>query len=435
MSYILSIVGGQFGDEGKGKITDLLAEKAQVVARSAGGNNAGHTIVKDGKKYAFHLLPSGVLYEDTVNVIGAGVKIDPLVLMKEIKGLRDSGVQPNLRIAPEAHVIMEWHIALDVGSEKSLGDEKIGTTGRGVGPATASTAERKTALRVTDLINDDLPSNIWRIGMMLLPRLVEHHPRFGKFQQMPLSDILKLNDAELKKEFQDYTNGLVKRYKEAAEFLSEYVADTVHYVNNEKGFILCEGAQGTMLDPLHGTFPDVTSTHPISGGLCVGLGIGPTKVNDVLGVFKAYETRVGEGPFATELNDRDGEQLRKLGAEFGTTTGRPRRCGWLNMDQAKYAISINGCTWVAITKMDVLDRFDEIKVFHDGKYKKFTGWKKDITRCRGWDSLPMQAQTFLNFIQTNMGRIAMVSVGPSREETIINPEFAEHLKVHGIKIK
>jgi len=431
MGYVLSVVGGQFGDEGKGKITDLLASKANVVARSAGGNNAGHTIVKDGKKHAFHLLPSGVLYSHVTNIIGAGVKVDPLTLISELKKLDH---KPNLLISPKANLIMEWHVAFDTGSEKSLGDDKIGTTGRGVGPCCESTANRKTAVRIRDLLSPRLASTIENVAALLIPKLVQFHPRFAKFKSLSMEQITSISDDKLKEELESYTAEIIEKYEAASEILKPYIGDVTEFLDKGHDFILGEGAQGAMLDPLHGTFPDVTSTHPISGGLCVGLGIGPTAVNDVLGIFKAYETRVGEGIFPTELNDATGEKLRKLGAEFGTTTGRPRRCGWFNLDEAKYVQKINGLTWMVITKLDILDNFDEIKVFTGTKYKSFKGWKTDTTKCARWEDLPEEAMVYLEFLQKELCQLAIVSVGPSDDETIVMPEFNEHLKENGVKI-
>ena len=435
MTYILSIVGAQFGDEGKGKITDMLAEHADIVARSAGGNNAGHTIVKDSQKYALHLLPSGVLYQHTINIIGAGVKFDPLVFQEELVRLKENGINPKILISPEAHCIMEWHVAFDKGSEKSLKDEKIGTTCRGVGPCVESTANRKTAIRVTDLISTKLPERIEKTVKLLLPKLVQYHANFRKFQELPLRRIISMDDDELQVEVEKYIIELIKKYRKVGDYISSFVsAEIVELVNDEHKFILGEGAQGTMLDPLFGTFPDVTSTHPIAGGLCTGLGLGPTKINDVLGIFKAYETRVGEGIFPTELNDKNGERLRKLGAEFGTTTGRPRRCGWFNLDEAKYVVKVNGMTWFALTKLDVLDSFREIKVLVNNKYKTFDGWEADLTSCSRWEELPDNAKEYVQFLEKNLCPMAIVSVGPSREETIIMPEFAKYMKTKGIEL-
>ena len=439
MGYCLCIVGGQFGDEGKGKITDILAEHADAVARSAGGNNAGHTIVKDGIKYAFHLLPSGVLYKHTLNLIGPGVKLDPIVLIRELDNLQEKGIRPNLRIAANTHLIMDWHVAIDAGSEKQLGKDKIGTTGRGVGPCSASTAERKTALRAMDLIGPGLEQKINKIVSMMLPDLVMHHPRFGSFRSMSMKGIQEQDDPRLKEEMRAYVKDMLQKYSQAGKRLSSYITGGfVDIVNDpDINFLLGEGAQGTMLDPLHGTFPDVTSTHPIAGGMCTGLGIGPTKVDDVLGVLKAYETRVGEGIFPTELHDKAGERMREIGGEYGTTTGRPRRCGWFNLSEAKYVAKVNGLTWAVITKMDVLDDFETIKVGIEDKegyvsYKEFPGWQENISKCKRYEDLPKDAKDYVDFLEKETCPIAMVSVGPERSQTIIMPKFREHLKGFGI---
>ncbi|MBN2457832.1 adenylosuccinate synthase [Candidatus Woesearchaeota archaeon] len=442
MTYVLSLVGGQFGDEGKGKITDLLARYADIVARSSGGNNAGHTIIKKGVKYALHLLPSGVLYKHTTNIIGAGVKIDPFVLIKEIEELKASGITPNLKIAPNAHLITEWHRYFDKGSEKKLGDKKIGTTGRGVGPCAESSANRKTTLRVCDITSINLDSVIDGIVGLILPKLVEFHPYFQRFQHLPLKVIIDKGDPELADEVSRYIKEMTKIYFEAGNQLKDYICKDIAGILNDKKhrFILGEGAQGTMLDPLYGTFPDVTSTHPISGSMCTGLGIGPTMINDTLGIFKAYETRVGEGVFPTELLNGTGEKLREIGNEFGTTTGRPRRCGWFNLCEAKYVVQINSMTWIAMTKPDVFDDFDEINVavgFTNDKthFRTFRGWKTDTTGCKSWDELPNEAKDYFSFLEKELCPIAIISVGPERDQTIVMPGFREHLKKHDIEIE
>ncbi len=435
MTYVLSIIGGQFGDEGKGKITDMLAKSADVVARSGGGNNAGHTIVKDGKKFAFHLLPSGVLYDHTINIIGPGVKLDPLKLLEEIEGLKKQGISPNLKISPRAHLIMDWHREFDKGAEARLGDQKIGTTGCGVGPSTEATANRKASLRAQDLASDDFPQKLRSVLNLLLTRLVEYHPSFKKFQKLSIETILRCEDKDLIDGLEDYAKKIEEMYLSAIKTLKPLVTEIISIVHDKKHkFLLGEGAQGAMLDPLLGTFPDVTSTHPTAGGMCIGLGIGPLDIDDVMGIFKAYETRVGSGPFETELFDQDGEKLRDIGREFGTTTGRPRRCGWFNLDEARYVCQINSISWITLTKLDVLDDFDSIKVLVDGRYKEFPGWNKDLGSCRDWEDLPSEAKAYIEFLKKELGDISIISVGPSVEQTIIMPAFKKRLESFKISI-
>ncbi|MDJ0567794.1 MAG: adenylosuccinate synthase [Pleurocapsa sp. MO_192.B19] len=417
------VIGAQWGDEGKGKITDLLSRSADVVVRSQGGVNAGHTVVVAGQTFKLHLIPSGILYPNTECIIGSGTVIDPQVLIEEIEQLKALGVTvDNLYISQTAHITMPYHRKIDQASEESRGEYKIGTTGRGIGPTYADKSER-TGIRVLDLMN---PEHL--------------HKQLGwtiNYKNVILEKLYNLPALDSEKVIEDYL-----KY---AEFLRPYVVDSslkIYKAVQEKKNILFEGAQGTLLDLDHGTYPYVTSSNPIAGGACVGAGVGPTTIDRVIGVAKAYTTRVGEGPFPTELNDSIGKQLGDLGAEFGTTTGRRRRCGWFDAVIGRYAVRINGLDCLAITKLDVLDELEEIKVcvayeidgetcyhfptnasqFADCKpvYKTLPGWQKPTTSCRSLTDLPKEALNYLKFMAELMEvPIAIVSVGPSRDQTII----------------
>ena len=417
------MIGAQWGDEGKGKITDLLSRSADVVVRSQGGVNAGHTVVVAGQTFKLHLIPSGILYPSTDCIIGSGTVIDPQVLIEEIEQLKALGVTvDNLYISQTAHITMPYHRKIDQASEESRGEYKIGTTGRGIGPTYADKSER-TGIRVLDLMNPD-----------------HLHKQLGwtiNYKNAILEKLYNLPPLDPEK--------VIKEYLKYAEFLSPYVVDSslkIYEAVQKKKNILFEGAQGTLLDLDHGTYPYVTSSNPIAGGACVGAGVGPTTIDRVIGVAKAYTTRVGEGPFPTELNDSVGQQLGDLGAEFGTTTGRRRRCGWFDAVIGRYAVRINGLDCLAVTKLDVLDDLEEIKVCVayeiDGQtcdhfptnashfanckpiYKTLPGWQKPTTACRSLADLPQEALNYLKFMAEIMEvPIAIVSVGPSRDQTII----------------
>lgn len=417
------VIGAQWGDEGKGKITDLLSKSADVVVRSQGGVNAGHTVVVQGQTFKLHLIPSGILYPETECVIGSGTVIDPKVLLEEIRQLHELGISTdNLFISQTAHVTMPYHRLIDKASEEMRGDRKIGTTGRGIGPTYADKAER-TGIRILDLMTlaEDDAQFRWTIEYknIILEKLYEVEPL----------------DAD----------EVIAEYLEYAEKLRPHVIDSSLKVSegvSAKKNVLFEGAQGTLLDIDHGTYPYVTSSSPIAGGACVGAGVGPTIIDRVIGIAKAYTTRVGEGPFPTELDDEIGQLLGDIGAEFGTTTGRRRRCGWFDAVIGRYAARINGLDCMAVTKLDVLDTLDEIKVCVayeiDGEtcehfptnatlfarckpiYKTMPGWKKPTSECRSLEELPKEALDYLKFLAELMNvPIAIVSLGPGREQTII----------------
>jgi len=408
------IVGLQWGDEGKGKIVDLVAKNYDIVIRSQGGHNAGHTVVVDGKKYALHLLPSGVLNKNAINVIGNGVVVYPPQLIKEIKNF-GSGIKKKLLISDKAHMILDHHIAIDQARERLRGKNAIGTTGRGIGPAYAD--------------------KIARVGV-----------RMGE-----LKDIEKLMDKlkhyyEMNKGYFEYLGIQIPEFKKLEnelknwqEELGEMIVDTTKYLwdNFDKNMLL-EGAQATLLDIDHGTYPYVTSSNTIASGALTGSGIPPKKLNKVIGIAKAYTTRVGNGPFPTEDLGEDGDKIRKQGAEFGTTTGRPRRCGWFDVVAAKYAVTLNGCDEVAIMKLDVLDGFDKVKVCveyeKDGKkidyfpsdlegikpvYVELDGWDKSA-HVKKWEDLPENAKKYIEFLEEKIGtKIKYISTGAEREATII----------------
>lgn len=414
------LVGSQWGDEGKGKIVDILSENYDIVTRYQGGANAGHTVNIDGKQYILHLIPSGILRENVICVIGNGVVIDPNALLDEIKLLKSHGISVDGRlfISHNAHLIMPYHKLLDSISETN--GNKIGTTGRGIGPCYIDKYARK-GIKIVDLLNKKV------LEEKIRENLKEKNTLLKKIY----------NHAELDVE------EIIKEYVEFDKAIDKYVKDVPSYLNNaiaEGKSILLEGAQGALLDVDHGTYPYVTSSSPTSGGACTGTGIPPTKINLVFGIIKAYTTRVGFGPFPTELLDDTGEKLRKIGAEYGATTGRPRRCGWFDAYLVKYSATINGIEEAAITKLDVLSSFDEIKICTgyklNGKalksyptdvqrlsevqpvYENFKGWNSDISKCRSYSDLPSEAREYLQFIANHTGvKITIVSVGPGREQT------------------
>ena len=417
------VIGAQWGDEGKGKITDLLSRSADVVVRPQGGVNAGHTIVVNGQTFKLHLIPSGILYPNTECIIGSGTVIDPKVLLQEIDQLEAFQVSVSqLYISQTAHVTMPYHRLLDQASEERRGKHKIGTTGRGIGPTYADKSER-TGIRVVDLMDPKTLRKklIWTVNYknVVLEKLYDLPPL----------------DPEV----------VIQEYLHYAERLRPHVVDSslkIYDSIKKRKNILFEGAQGTLLDLDHGTYPYVTSSSPVAGGACVGAGIGPTMIDRVIGVAKAYTTRVGEGPFPTELYGELNQHLCDRGAEFGTTTGRRRRCGWFDGVICRYAVRINGLDCLAITKLDVLDELGEIQVCVayelDGKtcdhfpgnasefarckpiYKTLPGWQQSTENCRDLADLPQQALNYLKFLAELMAvPIAIISLGASRDQTII----------------
>ena len=402
---IVTIIGGQWGDEGKGKIIDHLAKNADLVARYSGGNNAGHTIENDYGKFALHLVPCGVGWEGTINLIGSGTVIDPDVLIDELELISKNSLPGEIFISEKAHMIMPYHIKLDQAEENFRGSKAVGTTGRGIGPAYSDKVSRN-GIRIGDL--KDVDSLQKKISGNL------------KFKNKILREIYETEEISEKEIFEKIDNWHNK--------LSKYIANTeqiIHRNIEEKKSILLEGAQGALLDIDHGTYPYVTSSSTTAGGLSSGLGVGPRYLDTILGITKAYTTRVGEGPFATELFDSNAEQLAKVGHEFGATTGRPRRCGWLDLKALETIVFINSVTNLCITKLDVLDGFDEIKVCIDYDeteqpiYKTFSGWKQDTSKAKSFEDLPEAAQDYILFIEQALDcPIDIVSVGPSREQTI-----------------
>jgi len=418
------VVGLQWGDEGKGKIVDFLSEKADVVARFQGGHNAGHTVVINNEKFILHLIPSGILYKNKICLIGNGVVVDPEALLDEIQGLKERGVEinKNLFLSKNAHLIMPYHIALDRENEKMRGAKSIGTTGRGIGPAYCDKIGR-VGVRVADLLYPDIFREKLKANLYHVNFLLEHLYKAPAFT----------------------VNEIYDRFMGYAGRLSEYIADTDLIVNKtiyEKGNVLFEGAQGTLLDIDHGTYPYVTSSNAIAGGACTGLGVGPTKISRVLGVAKAYTTRVGGGPFPTEIRGSLGEKIRDKGGEYGATTGRPRRCGWLDMVILKHSARINGLTGIAVTKLDILDGLDsleictayrfkgkiykefpkEINIFNECEpvYEKVQGWKTSTQGITDFDKLPGAAKVYIKKIEKILRmKVHIISTGQRREEIIL----------------
>ncbi len=417
------IVGAQWGDEGKGKITDLLAEQARAVVRFQGGNNAGHTIVRDGQTWKLHLMPSGILHPGKLCVIGNGVVIDPKVLTDELAELRDRDVDVSgLRISANAHLIMPYHMLLDHAGEVKLGSLQIGTTRRGIGPCYADKAAR-LGIRVQDLLDEKILKK--KIVAALEPKRLSLRPH----QKDPALDL----------------QSMTEDYLTYGDRIKNHIADTSRLVLDrldDGELVVFEGAQGTLLDIDHGTYPFVTSSNPIAGAACVGAGVGPKHIDEVLGVTKAYSTRVGAGPFPTELEGSVADSLREIGAEYGTTTGRPRRVGWLDLVALRYAARINSLTALAITKLDVLSkqpvlrvctcyrgaegaRFDYFPyhqtVMHQvrGEYEELPGWTDDISDCRSEEDLPPTAREYLQFIADFVNvPVALIGVGPARDAVI-----------------
>src|ERR671933_648281 len=388
------IVGAQWGDEGKGKVVDLLAERADMVIRFQGGNNAGHTIVRDGQAWKFHLIPSGILYPGKACVIGNGVVIDPRVLTDELDDLRAKGIDVSgLKVSANAHLIMPYHLMLDHAGEAKLGKLEIGTTKRGIGPCYADKAAR-LGIRVQDMLDEKILKK--KIMAALEPKRLSLRP----FARDPRLNLQTMSD----------------EYVTFGHRLEQFIADTAtlaHRALDEGGVVVFEGAQGALLDIDHGTYPFVTSSNPVAGAACVGAGVGPRDIDEVWGIAKAYATRVGAGPFPTELGDPLGATIRERGGEFGTTTGRPRRTGWMDLVALKYAARINSLSALVITKLDVFSGFETIKVC-----TRYRG-EEDITTCRSERELPPAARDYLDFIADFIGvPVLLVGVGAGREQII-----------------
>jgi adenylosuccinate synthase len=416
------LLGAQWGDEGKGKATDLLGGSVDYVVRYQGGNNAGHTVVVGDQKYALHLLPSGILSPGCVPVIGNGVVVDPAVLLSELSGLDQRGVDTSkLLISGNAHLITPYHQTIDKVTERFLGNRRIGTTGRGIGPAYADKINR-VGIRVQDLFDESIL-----------------HQKVEAALQDKNQILVKIFNRRA-----ITTEQVVEEYLGYADQIRDYVTDTALVLNNalDAGkVVLMEGGQGTLLDVDHGTYPFVTSSNPTSGGACTGSGVGPTKITRVIGILKAYTTRVGSGPFPTELFDSDGEKLRTIGREFGVTTGRNRRCGWFDAVIARYATRVNGLTDFFLTKLDILTGWEHIPVcvayeidgrrvdelpysqsdFHHAKpvYEYLPGWTEDITGAKSFADLPKNARNYVKALEEMSGApISAIGVGPGRDETI-----------------
>ena len=426
------IVGAQWGDEGKGKVVDLLGEQAHSVIRFQGGNNAGHTIIRDGETFKFHLIPSGILYPGLNCVVGNGVVVDPRVLIEEIDGLRKRDIDlSGLKVSANAHLIMPYHLLLDHAGEQRLGKREIGTTKRGIGPCYADKAAR-LGIRVQDILDEKILKQ--KIAAALEPKGLT----LRQFEKDPRLDM----------------HQTVEDYLAYGQRLAPFIADTppIAWQGLDEGkLVIFEGAQGALLDIDHGTYPFVTSSNTVAGAACSGAGVGPKAIDEVWGIAKAYCTRVGAGPFPTELHDELGEQIRQAGHEVGTTTGRPRRCGWLDIVALKYAVRINSLTGLVVTKLDVLTGIDPIRVatrytgsedaafddfpYHQsilhkarGDYVELPGWSEDITGARSLEDLPANARRYLDFIEQQLGiPVVTVGVGPARDE-IIWTDAAEPLR-------
>lgn len=419
---VVVVVGSQWGDEGKGKVTDYLALEADVVVRYQGGPNAGHTVVVDGDEFQLHLLPSGILYPEKLSVIGNGVVVDPLILVEELEAMRARGRDTRgLRVSNRAHLIMPYHKILDALQEESMGAGKIGTTLKGVGPAYMDKAAR-VGIRVGDLRDPEL---------------------FKERLESNLNDKNRVLKYVYGKETLDAAP-ILESYLEAGEYLAPYITDTAVLINSAVDAgqkVLFEGAQGTLLDLDHGTYPYVTSSHPVAGGSCIGSGVGPTKISEVIGVVKAYTSRVGDGPFPTELFDKTGQWIRENGHEYGVTTGRPRRIGWLDLVMLKYASVINGFTGIALTRLDILSGLDHVKVAYayecDGQvidtfpaslkelarckplYEEFPGWPEIDPKTRSFSELHPNVQDYLRFVSEKIGvDICIVSLGRGRGDSL-----------------
>jgi len=419
------VVGTQWGDEGKGKIVDLLTAKVDMVARYQGGNNAGHTLLVDGRQFIFHIIPSGILYQEKKCVIGNGVVIDPAVLLKEIEDLQAAKIEitpARFSLSEKAHIIMPYHKAIDIAREAAKGQDKIGTTGCGIGPCYEDKAAR-TGVRAIDLIEPDI-----------LEEKITAHLKEKNFY---LEKYLKAEPLD--------TQSILESYLKMAEKLQPFIVDVsleMEKLLKEGGSILFEGAQGTHLDIDHGTYPFVTSSNPVAGAACTGTGLGPGIIDHVVGIVKAYTTRVGAGPFVTELTDSTGNYIQEKGKEFGATTGRQRRCGWLDLAVVQDAVRLNGLNSLAITKLDVLSGLETLKICVgyelEGKqithrpcslkkmvtcrpvFKELPGWQEDISQSRKLSDLPDNARGYLDTIAKITGvPISIISVGPGRQDSII----------------
>ncbi|MBD7939764.1 MULTISPECIES: adenylosuccinate synthase [Cytobacillus] len=415
------VVGTQWGDEGKGKITDFLSENAEVIARYQGGNNAGHTIKFNGETYKLHLIPSGIFYSDKICVIGNGMVVDPKALVQELAYLHEKGVTTdNLRISNRAHVILPYHLKLDEVEENSKGDNKIGTTKKGIGPAYMDKAAR-VGIRIADLLDKEVFEEKLARNLADKNRLLE---RIYETEGFKIEDILD-------------------EYYEYGQQVKKYVCDTSVVLNDsldDGRRVLFEGAQGVMLDIDQGTYPFVTSSNPVAGGVAIGSGVGPTKIKHVVGVSKAYTTRVGDGPFPTELNNEIGDQIREVGREYGTTTGRPRRVGWFDSVVVRHARRVSGITDLSLNSIDVLTGIDTLKICTAYSYKgeiieefpaslkvladcepvyeELPGWTEDITACKSLDELPANARHYLERVSQLTGiPLSIFSVGPDRTQT------------------
>ena len=419
----LAIVGAQWGDEGKGKVTDLVAEQAEVVIRFQGGNNAGHTIVRGGDVFKFHLIPSGILHTGKTCIVGNGVVIDPKVMTGELDGLRRRGIDVSgLRISANAHLIMPYHMMIDQAGEARLGELQIGTTRRGIGPCYADKAAR-LGIRVQDLLDEKILKQ--KIYAAMEPKRLLLRP-FEKDRALDL-------------------HAMTEEYRTLGHRLEPHIADTPRIAweaLDRDRLVVFEGAQGTLLDIDHGTYPFVTSSNPVAGEACVGAGVGPGDIDAVWGVAKAYVTRVGSGPFPTELDDEVGERIRERGGEYGTTTGRSCRCGWLDLVALRYAARVNGLTGLVVTKLNVLTGIDPLRVavryrgpegssfeafpYHQsilhkaaGEYEEVPGWEEDVSGARSLDDLPRAARDYLDLVSDYVGvPVVLVGVGPARDEVI-----------------
>ena len=437
---VLVVVGAQWGDEGKGKIIDLLTERADIVARYQGGHNAGHTVVVGMEEFILHLIPSGILHRGKKCIIGNGVVVDPAALLKEMDDLKKRGIKidQSLLISKNAHLIMPYHKALDIASENLKGNKKIGTTGRGIGPAYADKINRK-GIRMADLLDPEL------FREKLAANTGEANFLLDRFYNAPL-----VHQDQVYEEFMGYAHKLKKYIADTTLVLNEAIA------KNKK--VLAEGAQGTHLDVDHGTYPFVTSSSPTAGGACTGLGIGPNTIAEVMGIVKAYTTRVGSGPFPTEQENKLGELLRARGREYGATTGRPRRCGWADTLIIRHAVRVNGMTSVAITKLDVLDTLDELKICVGYKYKgklyeempseltvlekgvpqyiTMPGWRQTTIGITKYRDLPRKARAYVEKLCKLCGvKPAIISTGARRDETILLEQPFKKAAMRGRKAK
>ncbi|MFJ8519851.1 adenylosuccinate synthase [Lysinibacillus xylanilyticus] len=415
------VVGTQWGDEGKGKITDFLSQKADAIARFAGGDNAGHTIKIAGETYKLHLIPSGIFYKEKASVIGNGLVVNPKSLVTELKGLQERGIDTdNLRISNRAHVILPYHIKQDIADEESRGDNKIGTTCKGIGPCYQDKVAR-IGIRMADLLDKDVFEEKLRQNLAIKNKLFE---KFYEVEGVTFE-------------------GIFEEYYGYGQEIAKYVTDTSKILNDvldEGGKVLFEGAQGILLDVDQGTYPFVTSSNPVAGGVAIGAGVGPSRVSSVIGVSKAYTSRVGDGPFPTELFDEVGQQIREVGREYGTTTGRPRRVGWFDTVVVRHSRRVSGITHLALNSIDVLSGLETVKICTAYKYKDETiteypanlhiieqcepiyeelpGWSEDVTGCKTLEELPENARRYVERVSELTGiEIATFSVGPAREQT------------------